>query len=229
MALARVPSEGNKKPSRAEKTAALDNELYGFLEKLDAGKNLTIIGIDEVGRGPLSGPLTIAAVSLPLEPRISGLNDSKKLSAKRREELALEIRSQARACCVCDIDAGEIDRVGISAAVRAGMSRALEGVIERLGEADAVLIDGRPLKIHKNEQAIVKGDGKVASIAAASIIAKVHRDAIMTRMSEEFPEYGWDSNKGYGSAAHMEAIKKLGLTPYHRRSFCKNIVQEQLF
>lgn len=214
--------------TRADKTAALDQELYGFLEQLDEGKNLILIGIDEVGRGSLSGPLTVAAVSLPLSPRISGLNDSKKLSALKREKLAQEIKEYARACCVCDIDAAEVDRVGISAAVRAGMTRALEGVVSKLGEADAVLIDGRPLGIHPHEQAIVKGDGKVAAIAAASIVAKVHRDALMVRFHADYPLYGWDSNKGYGSAAHIAAIKEQGLTPLHRRGFCQNILQESL-
>lgn len=214
--------------SRAEKTAALDQALYGFLEALGSG-TLNIIGIDEVGRGSLSGPLTVAAVCLPLEPRVSGLNDSKKLSAARRELLSVQILKTASSYCIVDIAPAEIDCMGIVSAVRSGMIQALAGVIKHIGEPDFVLIDGVPVHIHSAERAIVKGDGKVASIAAASIIAKVHRDAFMVAMSEHHPSYGWESNKGYGSAAHIAALKEEGLTPLHRRSFCSGILQEALF
>jgi ribonuclease HII len=216
-------------PSRAEKTAALDEALYGFLDELDGGRGCTIIGIDEVGRGSLSGPLTVAAVALPLSPRISGLNDSKKLSAPKREQLSEQIREIAQSYSIIDIEPSRIDQVGISEAVRLGMRTALKEVVSALGDADVVLIDGRPLLLHPREQAIVKGDGKVASIAAASIIAKVHRDSLMARLGEEYLAYDWQSNKGYGSAAHIAAIKEHGLTPLHRRSFCQGILQERLF
>ena len=216
-------------PSRAEKTAALDQALYGFLEELDAGKNLNIIGIDEVGRGSLSGPLSVAAVALPLNPRISGLNDSKKLSALRRETLTQEINKIAKSYSIIDIEAQAIDSIGIGEAVKRGMSQAIGEVTAQIGEPDIVLIDGKPLHIHPNERAIIKGDGKVASIAAASIIAKVHRDALMVGYSKEYPSYDWHSNKGYGSAAHCAAIKELGLTPLHRQSFCSGILKETLF
>jgi ribonuclease HII len=215
--------------SRAEKTAALDQLLYGFIEELDGGNNLTIIGIDEVGRGSLSGPLTVAAVCLPLAPRVSGLNDSKKLSATRREKLATQLYRVVVCYSIQDICADEIDSVGMAEALRRGMRQALREVAEAAGEPDAVLIDGTPLHIHAREQAIVKGDGKVASIAAASIIAKVHRDALMVAYSQEYPHYGWESNKGYGSAAHIAAIRERGLTPLHRRGFCRGILQEGLF
>lgn len=215
--------------SRADKILALDQVLYGFLEELDKGRSLNIIGIDEVGRGALSGPLSVAAVSLPLRPRISGLNDSKKLSAKRRTELTAQICKVANAYSIVDIEPFEIDLLGIVKAVRKAMAEALAAVTTQLGSADIVLIDGTPLGLHSHEQAIVKGDGKVAAIAAASIIAKVHRDEIMVALSAEHPLYAWDSNKGYGSAAHISAVKKWGLTPMHRYSFCKGIVQEKLF
>lgn len=215
--------------ARAEKIAALDQALYGLLEEFDNNRNLNIIGIDEVGRGSLSGPLSIAAVSLPIAPRISGLNDSKKLSAKRREVLSEEIHKIANAYSIIDIEPAEIDRLGIAEAVKVGMRRAIDSMAKTIGEPDIVLIDGNPLHLHPRERAIVKGDGKVATIAAASIIAKVHRDALMVERGEEYPLYEWQSNKGYGSAAHIAAIREHGLTPLHRRSFCRGILQESLF
>jgi len=216
-------------PSRAEKSAELDQALYGFLEELDSGKNHNIIGIDEVGRGSLSGPLTIAAVSLPLATRISGLNDSKKLSASRREQLSEQIIKIAKTYSKIDIQAQEIDRIGIAEAVYQGMKQVLNAVTAQIGEPDIVLIDGRPLGIHAKEQAVIKGDGKVACIAAASILAKTHRDALMLSYSSEYPGYAWHSNKGYGSAEHIAAIKEQGLSPLHRKSFCRGILQESLF
>ena len=214
---------------RTEKSSKLDQALYGFLEELDSGRNLTIIGIDEVGRGSLAGPLTVAAVSLPLATRISGLNDSKKLSAARREQLSQQILQIARSYSIIDLEASEIDRFGIAEAVRRGMKNALEAVAVQTGTPDIVLVDGRPLGIHTCEQAIIKGDAKVASIAAASILAKTHRDALMIDYSKEYPCYGWHSNKGYGSAEHIAAIKEHGLSLLHRRSFCNGILQETLF
>ncbi len=182
-----------------------------------------------MGRGSLSGPLSVAAVCLPLTPRISGLNDSKKLSALRREQLSQQIITVALAYSTRDIEPAEVDRLGIAEAVRIGMAQALDAVTAQAGAPDIVLIDGRPLGIHPHEQAIVKGDGKVACIAAASILAKTHRDALMVAYSEEYPGYDWHSNKGYGSATHIAAIKEHGLTPLHRMSFCRGILQESLF
>ena len=215
--------------SRAEKTAALDQALYGFLEELDGGNNLTIIGIDEVGRGPLAGPLTVAAVALPLDVRISGLNDSKKLSSSRREGLTEQILKIAKSYSIIDIEAALIDRDGITVALKLGCARAIGAVAAELGDPDIVLIDGRPLGVHPQEQAIIKGDGKVASIAAASILAKTHRDALMVELSSLYPGYGWDTNKGYGSAEHIAAIREHGFSPLHRKSFCTRILQETLF
>ncbi|MCL2807065.1 MAG: ribonuclease HII [Coriobacteriia bacterium] len=214
------------KLSRVEKTAALDQALYGFLEELDCGRGLNIIGIDEVGRGSLAGPLTVAATSLPLTKRISGLNDSKKLSAKRREELTRHIIKTASSFSIIDIEAPSIDFMGIVEAVRQGMKQALGAVIAGAGEPDIVLIDGVALGIHAKEQAITKGDSRAACIAAASILAKTHRDALMTVYSNDYTCYGWQSNKGYGSAEHISAIKKHGLSELHRKSFCAGILQE---
>ena len=216
-------------PNRAEQIASRDQLLYGFLEALDCGNSLTIVGIDEVGRGSLSGPLSVAAVVLPLTPRISGLNDSKKLTATQREELAEQIKEIAKTYSIIDIEPLVIDSIGIAKAVRKAMEEALAVVVASVGEPDIVLVDGKPLGIHAHEQAIIKGDGKVACIAAASILAKTHRDVLMVDYSRDFPHYDWQSNKGYGTAAHIAALKEQGLTPLHRRSFCRGILQESLF
>jgi ribonuclease HII len=197
-----------------------------YAEQLAAPAGAIVVGIDEVGRGALAGPLTVAAVALPASPFIYGLNDSKKLTPKRREALAAEIRRSALAVGIAHIPPQRIDERGMSACLRAAMLAALEdsGV-----EPDVLLIDGNPVHIHPRERCIVKGDGKVACIAAASIVAKVTRDALMARLSEHYPEYGLAHNKGYGSADHIEAIRRLGPSDIHRKSFCHGFWQESLF
>lgn len=192
-----------------------------------------VVGIDEVGRGALAGPLTVAAVALPDEPQVIGLDDSKKLSPKRREALAAEVGEVACGIGIAHIEPSEIDACGMAASLRVAMTRALRACEEDLvargrgAHADAVLVDGNPVHIHANETCIVKGDGKAACIAAASIVAKVTRDALMTEYAEEYPAYGFTSNKGYGSAAHIEAIKREGPCLLHRRSFLGNILVGQ--
>lgn len=192
-----------------------------------------IVGIDEVGRGALAGPLTVAAVALPDEPQVVGIDDSKKLSPKRRETLAAQIREVALGVGICHIPPEEIDACGMAASLRVCMGRALaacERDIAARGNgsgADAVLVDGNPIHLHANEKTIVKGDGKAACIAAASIVAKVTRDALMVEYAQSFPAYHFDSNKGYGSAAHIEALHELGPCMLHRRSFLGNICNQQ--
>lgn len=192
-----------------------------------------IVGIDEVGRGALAGPLTVAAVALPDEPQVVGIDDSKKLSPKRRETLAAQIREVALGVGICHIPPEEIDACGMAASLRVCMGRALaacERDIAARGNgsgADAVLVDGNPIHLHANEKTIVKGDGKAACIAAASIVAKVTRDALMVEYAQSFPAYHFDSNKGYGSAAHIEALHELGPCMLHRRSFLGNICSQQ--
>ena len=192
-----------------------------------------VAGIDEVGRGALAGPLTVACVVLPQEPQVIGLDDSKKISPKRRYELAEEIRSVALGIGICHIEPAEIDACGMGASIRVAFTRALRSCEESLaargneGKIDAVLIDGNPVHIHENETCIVKGDGKVACIAAASIIAKVTRDSLMEVLAHEYPEYGFESNKGYGSAAHIAAIRSEGPSELHRATFLNNILTEQ--
>ena len=213
-----MPTKQEREELRRQKTS----ELYSYMREI--GGDGVIVGIDEVGRGPLAGPLTVAAVVLPDEPQIVGLDDSKKISEKRRIGLASKIRETAVAYGIAHIEPEEIDACGMAASLRVAMLRALR---ETGVEPDAVLIDGNPMHIHPKETCIVKGDGKVAAIAAASILAKVTRDELMKEYASVYPAYHFESNKGYGSAAHIEAIKQLGPCPLHRTSFLGNILSEQ--
>ena len=180
-----------------------------------------VCGIDEAGRGPLAGPVCAAAVILPPDCDIPGLNDSKKLSEKKREALFPVIQEKALAFGIGWATAEEIDRVNILQATFLAMARAVEALP---APADYVLVDGNrmpPLPIPG--ETIVKGDATSASIAAASILAKVSRDRLLRRLDEEHPEYGFAKHKGYGTKAHYEAIRKYGLLPEHRRGFLKNL------
>lgn len=197
-------------------------ELYSYMKEIGGGG--VIIGLDEVGRGPLAGPLTCAAVCLPLDPMIIGLDDSKKVSPKRRIELAAQVREQALGIGIAHVEPEEIDACGMAASLRVCMTRALESCGL---DPDCVLLDGNPLHIHPKEINIVKGDGKAACIAAASIVAKVTRDTLMEEYAKRYPGYSFENNKGYGSAAHIKAIKELGPCPIHRKSFLGNILGEQ--
>ncbi len=189
--------------------------------QLELGGKGAVIGVDEVGRGALAGPLTVCAVALPQEPRVWGINDSKKLTPATRERLAASIRSVATAIGIANVEPASIDALGMATALRFAMLHAIEdaGI-----EPDAVLIDGNPVHAHPKETCVVHGDAKVAAIAAASIVAKVSRDALMVRLSADYPDYHLDECKGYGSPAHIAAIREHGLTPLHRQSFCGNFV-----
>ncbi len=200
--------------ARAEKSRL--SALYRLESQLRREGYLVVAGVDEVGRGALAGPLTAAAVVLPPSPRIRGLDDSKKIPPERREELALEIRSVALNASVAHVEAHEIDAVGIAGAVKRAMSLALGGIVP---EADHAVVDGLPVGVWKSETAVVKGDSSVAAIAAASILAKVARDALMRAVASQYPEYRFDVNKGYGTDGHMRAITRCGLCAIHRRSF----------
>lgn len=209
---------------RAE--AARVATLYTFERSLRRSGARLIVGLDEVGRGALAGPLTAAACALPDEPIVEGLDDSKRLSPAKRRELAERIRSIALCSAVVHVGPDVIDRVGINAALR----RAMRSALDRLSAApDRVLLDGHPLGVRTDEVAIVGGDGSVASIAAASILAKVARDELMVRLSERYPGYDLARNKGYGTPEHLRAIAALGLTEIHRRSFCSRISGPRLF
>lgn len=175
-------------------------------------------GIDEVGRGCLAGPVVAAAVILPEDFDLPGLTDSKQLTAHRREEYDLFIREKAIAVSVGSASVEEIDRLNILGATFLAMERAIEGLEPR---PEYLLIDGNRFRSHLEipYETIVGGDGRVASIAAASIVAKVYRDHLMAHLAEEYPQYHWERNAGYGTAAHLAAIRSYGLTPHHRRSF----------
>lgn len=176
-----------------------------------------IAGVDEVGRGPLAGPVTAAAVVLNPNNIPAGLNDSKALSAKRREALYDVIFEQADVC-IAHASVEEIDDLNILRASHLAMERAVAGLPNA---PDHLLIDGNmiPRGLTGSSQAIVKGDARSVSISAASIVAKICRDRIMWDLAQQFPGYGWETNAGYPSKSHKEALVKLGVTPHHRRSF----------
>lgn len=185
-----------------------------------------ICGIDEAGRGPLAGPVVVASVVMPRDSMIEGVNDSKKVSEKKREKLYDEIIENAISYSVGIVDQKEIDRVNILNATKAGLTESIKGLSVK---PDIILVDalkgidtcGIPY------QSIIKGDAKCYSIAAASIIAKVTRDRIMRQWDEIYPQYNFIQHKGYGTAAHIAAIKEYGLCPLHRLSFVKNIIGEK--
>ncbi|MCE1182001.1 MAG: ribonuclease HII [Rhodocyclales bacterium] len=176
-----------------------------------------VCGIDEAGRGPLAGPVVAAAVILNPANPITGLNDSKKLSEKKRELLAVEIREKAIAWCVAEASVEEIDQLNILQATLLAMQRAVAGLSVA---AESALVDGnRCPKLRIPVEAVVKGDGKIASIAAASILAKTVRDHGMLVLHDQYPEYGFDRHMGYPTAAHVAALEKHGPSPVHRKSF----------
>jgi ribonuclease HII len=180
--------------------------------------NLIEAGCDEAGRGCLAGPVTAAAVILPKEFRHNVLDDSKKLTSKQREALKDEIIDSAIAWNVAFIDSNEIDELNILKASIKAMHMAIKGLKKK---PQFLLIDGNTFIPYKKikYKTIVKGDSLFFSIAAASVLAKVFRDEFMIKLHNEYPQYGWEKNKGYATKGHREAILKYGITPYHRRSF----------
>lgn len=185
-------------------------------------------GVDEAGRGCYAGPVFAAAVILPPDFRHPLLNDSKQLSAAQRDSLRPVIEKESLAFCVASSDHRVIDKINILQATYRAMHQAIAGLSQT---PDRILVDGNRFKpfpgiIH---HCFVKGDGRFASIAAASILAKTYRDEYMLKIHEEFPGYGWNRNKGYGTAEHREAISKLGLCRYHRKSFQIAPIKSSLF
>ncbi|MEH6582828.1 MAG: ribonuclease HII [Halioglobus sp.] len=183
-------------------------------------------GVDEVGRGPLAGDVVTAAVILNPNRPIEGLRDSKRLSPKRREELALLIRENATAWAVARATVAEIDEMNILQASLMAMHRAISALDPQPGY---VLVDGNRLpKWHYASEAVVKGDDRVPAIAAASILAKVQRDGELIAFDRQYPGYGFAAHKGYPTAQHLKALRELGVTPIHRRSFApvKNLLAE---
>ena len=190
----------------------------------DCGIKL-VCGVDEAGRGPLAGPVCAAAVILPPNVEIPGLNDSKKLSDKRRRELFPIIKEQAIAYAIAFADHNEIDEINILQATYLAMERALDQLQIK---PEVALIDGnRAKEFGIPVETVVRGDSRSASIAAASILAKVTRDDVMLEMAEQYPQYGFDIHKGYGTKAHYAALEVHGASPIHRMSFLKKFYGEK--
>ena len=200
-----------------EKFITAGNELLAWeYEKYQAGFRF-VVGIDEVGRGPLAGPVVAAAVGFPQGAEIPPVNDSKKLSEEKREALDAAIRAVPGVrIAIAEIPVEVIDQINILRATHQAMKEAAEAI----PEADYILVDGLPVPGLPRESCnIVKGDAKSASIAAASIVAKVYRDRLMVELDKLYPGYGLAENKGYGTAEHLRALKELGVSAIHRKSF----------
>ena len=213
-----------KKYEKHQQELARLDEILTYERGLwEAGYDL-IAGIDEVGRGPLAGPVVAAAVILPKECKIEGVNDSKKLSAKKREELYDIILEKAVSYGIGVVSNERIDEINILQATYEAMREALSQLKPK---ADYILADAVTIPMVSTPQrGIVKGDAKSMSIGAASIVAKVYRDRMMEAYEEVYPGYGFASNKGYGAAEHIEGIRKQGITPIHRRTFVKNFLPQ---
>ena len=209
-----------KEELRLTKLKEIEEEIYNQNENIKY-----ICGIDEAGRGPLAGPVVVASVIMPRDSKIEGINDSKKVSEKKREMLFDKIIEEAISYGIGIIDPKEIDEINILEATKKGLTTSLK---ELKTKPDVIVVDalkgidtlGIPYK------SLIKGDAICYSISAASILAKVTRDRIMRQWDEIYPMYGFEKHKGYGTKAHTEAIKQYGLCPIHRRSFTKNFVQE---
>ena len=200
---------------RLEKMLEYEKELYSKGYEY-------ICGIDEAGRGPLCGPVVAAAVILKKGDKIEGVNDSKKLSEKKREQIYEEIKERAVAYSVGIVDEKTIDEINILEATRLAMKKAVEGLSTK---AEYALVDAeKKVPIDIPYTPIIKGDALSESIAAASIIAKVTRDRMIVELDSKYPEYNFAKNKGYGTKQHTDAIKEYGLCPAHRKSFCKKFI-----
>ena len=197
------------------------NELMQYERQLQEQGYKYICGVDEVGRGPLAGPVTCTAVIMPLDDLIQGVNDSKKVSKNKRIKLYDIIVEKAIAVNTVSYDNKKIDEMNILEATKACMRDAIMGLSV---EPDIVLVDALKLDIPYKTMGIIKGDALSYSIASASIVAKVTRDKFMEAMAEKYPEYGFANNAGYGTAQHISALKEIGATPIHRKTFIKNFV-----
>ena len=207
-----------------------DEELQRLKNMLEIENNLYnqgykyICGVDEAGRGPLCGPVVASAVILPKDICIEGVNDSKKLSEKKREKLYDDIMTRALAVGVGISDVDVIEKVNILNATKLAMIQAINDLQIT---PDYVIVDGnQKIDITISLDTVIKGDAKSESIACASIIAKVTRDRMLLKYDKEYPEYGFSKHKGYGTKLHIEAIKEYGITPIHRTSFCKKFVSK---
>ncbi len=222
-------AESHSKKSRAEQLQLTledfaDNGLFGYDSDIRSQLG-TVCGIDEAGRGPLAGDVYAAAVIFDEGVVIDGINDSKKLTEKKREQLFDEIISKAKVYCIATASIAEIEEINILNAAMLAMKRAYEG----LGmSADIILVDGNKVPpIDGNIRTVVKGDATSASIAAASILAKVARDRYMDELAALYPEYGFEKHKGYGTKVHYQAVDKYGLCAAHRPSFFKKYYEKK--
>ncbi len=195
--------------------------LLQYERQLEQDGCKLIAGIDEAGRGPLAGPVVVASVIMPLDDIVDGINDSKKLSAKKRELLYDKIIEKAVDLHVAIVPAEIIDRINILNATKQGMLECIDG----LKKADCVLIDAVKLQTTARTLSIIHGDALSYSIAAASIVAKVTRDRLMLEYDRQYPQYNFAKHKGYGTAEHIKLLKEYGPCPLHRRSFIKNFVE----
>lgn len=206
----------DKKVEKAAQLVAKYEEMFAFEREGYRQGFQSIAGIDEVGRGPLAGPVVSAAVILPKDCVILGLNDSKQVSEKNREALVIEIKEKAVAIGIGMVEPKEIDQINIYQASKKAM---IEAVRSLAVEPDYLLIDAMHLPIEKPQEKIIKGDARSVSIAAASIIAKVYRDELMATYDQTYPGYGFSKNAGYGTKEHLQGLEKQGITPIHRLSF----------
>ena len=218
--------------TKAERLAKMQEKhsmMMAFDDEYRQDETIIVAGVDEAGRGPLAGPVVAACAILPEDFDVIGVDDSKKLSEKRREQLFEEILNKSLATGVGIADNNLIDEINILQATKKAMQEALENANKMLEEktgktVNHVLFDAVEIKdLGISQSSIIKGDAKSLSIAAASIIAKVTRDRMMMEYHQEYPYYGFDSNKGYGTKAHYEGISEHGITPIHRKTFLKNL------
>jgi ribonuclease HII len=206
----------NKKIAEIQQLKEKFDEMNVYEQKWRKRGFEMIAGIDEVGRGPLAGPVVAAAVILPKDFFLAGIDDSKRLSEKKRLEYDAIIRTKAIAFSIAMIHADEIDEINIYEATKKAMNAA---IVSLEPKPDLLLIDAMKLETPMTSESIIKGDAKSISIAAASIVAKVERDGLMKELSQAFPVYGFQNNMGYGTKEHIQAIGKHGITSYHRKSF----------
>ena len=195
----------------------MDKLLYER-KHIDSGAKY-VAGVDEVGRGPLAGPVVCCAIIMPLDALIEGVTDSKKLTENKRENLSKEIKERAIAYSIFEVDESEIDRVNILNAVKNCMTKAVENLSVK---PDITLVDGVDTHLDINAEYVIKGDLNSYTIGCASIVAKVYRDNLMKDYAKEFPDYGFEKHKGYGTKTHIEKIKEIGPCKLHRKTFIKN-------
>lgn len=223
-------TSARKRIANEEKEARRLESLYAYdLTIAEERSAKTIVGLDEVGRGCMAGPLAVGAVVLDYSVKIDGLNDSKQVRPELREQIAEEIMHSAKAWTVKYVEAPDIDSEGMTASLIKAFRAAISDIEEQGHDVDLVLLDGNPLRFDRREVNIVKGDSHCASISAASIVAKVSRDRLMSELAARYPQYSFEKNKGYGTLEHRQALADYGLSDLHRRSFCGEFLQDPLF